>query len=257
MRIKQIGLLLLSVLLFAACEKPEKLPAPSGLQGRQVGKTIVLAWNNVNNASSYEVAKQQNGGRQVWNVYNINFTDYSPDNGLNTYEVRAIGHSNHKSAPSYVNVFYEETSSGGGGGGENTETTLPITKSNIVGYWQYTKRTLSDGTSYTLDDYVNFASNGMWEEVSIESSTCYVTYGTWSLSGSTITVMVVAQNCFVNGVYAYDYPAINRTDIYGVETLTNQKLTYKMGQYPYVSTYEMKRVNSIPASYQHNDDINK
>ena len=56
MKTKHFCMLLLTVGLFAACEKSTKLTAPSGLQGQQMGNSIVLAWNRVDGAISCSTA---------------------------------------------------------------------------------------------------------------------------------------------------------------------------------------------------------
>ena len=113
MKTKHFCMLLLTVGLFAACEKSEKLSAPSGLQGQQLGNTIVLAWNRVDGAISYEV---QRNGMYLATTSSTNYTDNNPSQGYNSYEVTASDGSS-RSQAAYVNVFFDNTSSGGNGGG--------------------------------------------------------------------------------------------------------------------------------------------
>lgn len=258
MKTKHLFLLLLSTVLFVACEKSANLSAPSGLQGYQSGNTIVLTWSSVDGASSYDVVKQLNsGGTQRWNVYSTYHTDYDPDNGINSYEVRAVNNAGQYSTSSYVTVYYEGGSSGGGGGTNPGETTITINKTNLSGYWHGKSQTYSDGSSYSYSDYyLNLSNTGLWERVHVTASNkCSVLYGTWYVSGSTIYVEVKGQNEFANGQCTAQYSNTSRTDIYGVEYLTTKTMKYTTGQYPYLQTFDFDRVYSIPVSYKHNSDL--
>lgn len=256
MKTKQLCLLLLSMMLFAACEKTS-LSAPANLQGYTSGDKIVLTWNGVNGASYYEVAKHVNGGgTQRWTVYNTNHTDYNPDNGINSYEVRAVSQSGQYSTSAYTTVFYE--GNGGNGGGTNPgDNTVSITKNNLSGYWHGKTEKISGGSTSSYGDYyINLSSTGIWERVHVISSAkCAVIYGTWSLSGSTIYVQVEGENDFENGNCTARYSGTSRTDIYGVESLTNNTMSYTTGTYPYLKSYEFERAYSIPVSYKHNSDL--
>lgn len=259
MKTKHFCLLLLSAMLFGACEGSSKLAAPTGLQGYQSGDKIVLTWSSVNDASSYEVKKQLNGGgSQMWNVYATNHVDYDPYEGVNSYEVRAISQSGQYSAPANVSVYYEKGQAGGGGGGSNPGgSQIAITMSNMAGYWHGKTEAISGGSSYDYSDYyINLSSTGLWERVHITASNkCSVLYGTWSISGSSLYVEVKGQNDFVNGQCTAQYGGNPRTDLYGVESLTNSTMSYTTGQYPYLTTYDFEKVYSIPASYKHNSDL--
>lgn len=256
MKAKHFCMLLLTVGLFAACEKSTKLTAPSGLQGQQMGNSIVLAWNRVDGAISYEI---QRNGMFLGSSYSTNYTDNNPSSGYNSYEVIATDGQS-RSQAAYVNVFFNGDSSGGneGSGGANPGgTTVSITQSNLAGYWHGKTQTYSGGSSYDYSDYyINLSSTGIWESIHVISSTkCAVTYGTWRLSGSTLNVEVEGQNNFENGNCTARYNGTTRTDLYGIETLTTNSMSYTTGQYPYLQTFEFEKVYSIPASYKHNSDL--
>ena len=256
MKTKHFCMLLSAIFMFAACEKSEKLSTPSGLQGQQMGNTIVLAWNRVDGASNYEI---QRNGMFLGSVNATNYTDNNPDNGYNSYEVIATDGQS-RSQAAYVNVFFNGDSSGGneGSGGANPGgTTVSITQSNLAGYWHGKTQVYLGGSSYDYSDYyINLSSTGIWESIHVISSTkCAVTYGTWRLSGSTLNVEVEGQNNFENGNCTARYNGTTRTDLYGIETLTTNSMSYTTGQYPYLQTFEFEKVYSIPASYKHNSDL--
>ena len=117
MKTKHFCMLLLTMFMFAACEKSEKLSAPSGLQGQQMGSTIVLAWNSVEGATAYEI----HGTWGYKQVYTTNFIDDAPNSGYNSYEICAYN-GNARSKYVSINVFYNDgiSSGGNGGGGSNS-----------------------------------------------------------------------------------------------------------------------------------------
>lgn len=265
MKTKYFFLLLSAFLLAVSCEKSEKLSAPVGLQGQQMGSTIVLAWNKVENAAGYEIWR--NGTFLIY-WYATNFTDDSPDNGYNSYEISAFNEKV-SSPSSQINVFFDSNLSGGGGSNDNggdggstpggeAEQSLPITKSNLIGYWHGKTEAYSGSSTYDYSDiYINISNDGVWERIDVESKNkCAVTYGTWYLSGTTIYVTIVGENDFENGQCLVQYTGSSYTDLYGVELLTSKSLVYKTGQYPNLITYSYEKVSSIPASYIHNNDLN-
>lgn len=255
MKTKQFCMLLLAMVLFAACEKSGKLSAPSELQGQQMGNAIVLAWNRVDGAISYEV---QRNGMYLITTSSTNYTDNNPSNGYNSYEVVSTDGQS-RSQAAYVNIFFDGNSSGGdGGGGSNPGgTTVTINQNNLAGYWHGKSLTYSDGSSSSYSDYyINLSNTGLWESVHITASNkCSVSYGTWYLSASSLYVEVKGQNNFENGQCTAQYSDTPRTDLYGVESLTTNTMLYTTGQYPYLKTYEFEKVYSIPVSYKHNSDL--
>jgi len=178
MKTKHFCMLMLTMFMFAACEKSEKLSAPSGLQGQQMGSTIVLAWNRVDGASNYEI---QRNGMFLGSVNATNYTDNNPDNGYNSYEVIATDGQSRSQAAN-VNVYFD-----GGGNINNQHSTTPLSSvkmQDLIGYWE-----IVPYGEQSRNWYLQFNSDGTFlEEYNDKSTLKSYGVGVWNLQGGILNI---------------------------------------------------------------------
>lgn len=88
-----------AALLFTSCKtEPEStLPAPTDLTATVTGTSIVVNWNAVDGAASYEVQRSFDGTESNYNATQNSYTDASPGEGANSYVVRAVASDGTKS----------------------------------------------------------------------------------------------------------------------------------------------------------------
>lgn len=196
MKTKHLCMLLLATFMLEACEKSVGLSAPTGLQGRQMGDDIVLAWNRVEGAVSYVIERN---GTYLMSQTSTTYTDNNPSDGYNSYEVYAKNASS-RSQSAYVNIFFEKKSSGGnnGGGGSNPDNNgghLDYTNQNISGIW---KSSLNRQMQLN-ENYFTFEANGNVQGVEIGSDYAYIYTGKYKFQGDNLIITYSKYEYYANG----------------------------------------------------------
>ncbi len=233
MKTKHFCMLLLTMFMFAACEKSEKLSAPSGLQGQQMGSTVVLAWNRVDGAVRYVIERN---GIFLMTQTSTTYTDHNPSNGYNSYEVYAENEHS-KSQSAYVNVFFDGASSGGNGGGgsnpDNNNGYLDYTNQNISGIWKATW----NKQMQLNENYFTFDINGNVQGVEIGSDYAFIYTGRYKFQGENLVITYSKYEYYANGKVQSTI-SMNKQYTYQMRGILNTGwMGWKTGEYDEISLY--------------------
>ena len=222
-----------SVYVCSACEKSEKLSAPSGLQGQQMGSTVVLAWNRVDGAVRYVIERD---GIFLMTQTSTTYTDHNPSNGYNSYEVYAENEYS-KSQSAYVNVFFDGASSGGNGGGssnpDNNNGYLDYTNQNISGIWKATW----NKQMQLNENYFTFDINGNVQGVEIGSDYAFIYTGRYKFQGENLVITYSKYEYYANGKVQSTI-SMNKQYTYQMRGILNTGwMGWKTGEYDEISLY--------------------
>ena len=171
----------MSIVSFTGCEK-EKLSTPSGFTIEQDGNYLVLQWNGVQKATSYEISKNGN----YWETTSVTrIIDKNPEKGWNNYELVAYNaNEDVYSSPSHGSCYFEPQ---GGGGGESIELdaptglTLSQTSSAVLLSWNKVNgadgygifRALPDDEEWSYLDETNSPSATNYSDYNVVSGYTY------------------------------------------------------------------------------------
>lgn len=192
--------LLLSILglTIVSCNNNDPIQQPTGLLGEQQGEGVLLTWNEVANAVSYDIARN---GDYIGYSNTNSYTDQSPEEGYNLYEVKAFDGKEY-SAAATIRVKYEKTNNGGNGG-----------EQEVVDF--YIKHSWGSGAD---EDWA-------WQPMRKQTSSTYTYTGAWGGIGANVNTVADdagaewypqrsisgAESLDVGDVITFLYDANNKT----------------------------------------------
>jgi hypothetical protein len=140
----------MATLCLIGCEGQSSLAAPSGFNAEQEDNTIVLTWNEVINASYYEISKC---GTYWQSTSETHIVDRNPVEGINYYEIIAYDgdkQSKQASTSCYFEWIYDNSGDEPTGDNPNDETATTFYIAHLWGgvEWSWRQMTKS-GNSYT------------------------------------------------------------------------------------------------------------
>lgn len=168
-----MGICFFLLILIVACKKKEAPATPTSVTSYVSGSTIKVSWNSVVDADYYIVVINHNGYEQYpETVYGTSYTDFSPREGTNYYEVCACneyGNSSHNS----TSCYYSGNNGGDGGGGGGSAPSTPTgVSADVSGSRIYvTWNSVSDASSYRV--YRSSSSSGSYSMLESTSSSYY------------------------------------------------------------------------------------
>ena len=94
---------------FVACSKDSNKPdTPTGITLTQDGSTVIVSWNQVNDAVTYNIYIESRSRDQIGTTTGTSFTDVTIPNGTSSrrYQVTAVNHRGESDASSWASIDF-------------------------------------------------------------------------------------------------------------------------------------------------------